>query len=463
MSGIFGVVGQKDSSEILFYGTDYHSHLGAEKAGLAVLNHYLKRSIHNISTSQFKSKFIEELPNLKGTMGIGVISDLEPQPIIISSFFGTFALVVNGFLENKNRLVKEIIEQGGSFSELSRGKINSVEVIGKLIAQKKNIVEGIEYMFGKIRGACSTLILKKEGIYAIRDFWGRTTLVVARKGDSLAVASESCAFPNLGFEPIKELLPGEIVLLTKTGLKEIKKGYQKRKVCAFLWIYTGDPASFYEGINVAIVRERCGANLAKKDKIKADLVTGVPDSGVIHALGYAKTSGIPYRCSLIKYTAGYGRSYIPSSQKIRNKIAQMKLIPVKELIKDKKIIICDDSIVRGTQLKNQVIQKLWRCGAKEIHVRIACPPLLFPCRYSFSTRTKKELAARRAIRKIFGKKKVPDIDYFIDEKSDYYQKMIEVIRKELGVTSLKYQSVGEMINAIGLPKNQLCLYCWLGK
>lgn len=463
MSGIFGIVSSTNCSEILFYGTDYHSHLGAEKAGLAVLNRYIKRSIHNISTAQFKSKFIDELPKLKGKMGIGVISDLEPQPIIISSFFGPFALVVNGFLENKNKLIKEIIEEGGSFSELREGKINFIEVIGKLIGKKKNIAEGIEYMFKKIKGACSALILNKEGVYAVRDLWGRTTLVIGKREKMLAVTTETCAFPNLGFTPIKELLPGEVVLLTNAGLKEVRRGSEKRKICAFLWIYTGDPASCYEGINVAEVRERCGANLAKNDNIKADLVTGIPDSGSIHALGYARASGIPYRCPLVKYTPGYGRSYIPTSQKIRNKIAQMKLIPIKELIKNKKIIICDDSIVRGTQLKNQAIKKLWRGGAKEIHVRVACPPLLFPCRYSLSTRSKNELAARKAIKKIFLKKKNLDIRYFLKEDTPYYKKMVEIIRKELGVTSLKYQTIEEMVKAIGLPKNQLCLYCWTGK
>jgi len=462
MSGIFGIVSGKDCIQTLFYGTDYHSHLGSQVAGLAVGNHLFKRSIHDISTAQFKSKFVDELPKLKGKMGIGVISDSTPQPIIVSSFFGTFALVANGFVGNKDKLAKELIAKGSSFTELSKGEINWVELIGRLISQQRDILTGIEYMFEKIKGACSFLILTKEGIYATRDQHGRSTLIVGQRGKDLAVTSETCAFLNLGFIPKKELRPGEVVLLSKNGLEIKRKGTEKRKICAFLWIYTGDPASSYEGINVAVVREKCGMNLAKTDRVKADLVSGVPDSGIIHALGYAKASKIPYRTPLIKYTAGYGRSYIPPSQKIRNQVAQMKLIPVKEIIEDKKIIICDDSIVRGTQLKNQGINKLWRCGAREIHARIACPPLLFPCPYTFSTRTKRELAARRAIKKIFGKKEI-EIAKFIDEDSIYYKKMVEAMRKELGVTSLKFQNVKQMIKAIGLPKKDLCLYCWLGK
>lgn len=462
MSGIFGVVAKKNCSQILFYGTDYHSHLGTQKAGLLVMNRRLRRLIRNITTSQFKSKFISKLSELKGSMGIGVISDFDPQPIIISSSFGTFSLVGNGLLQNKDQLTKEILKSGGSFSELGEGRINSIEVAGKIIAQENDLVSGIESLLGKVKGSFSFLVLNHEGIYAVRDQFGRTTLIVGRKGNDWAVASETCAFPNLGFEPVKELLPGEIVLLTKKGLEEKKTGSGKRKICAFLWIYTGYPASSYEGINVEVVRERCGANLAK-EKIEADLVTGVPDSGVAHALGYARASGIPYSQPLVKYTPGYGRSYTPPSQQIRDQVAKMKLIPIKEIICGKKIIICDDSIVRGTQLKNQAIQKLWRCGASEIHVRIACPPLMFPCRFCLSTRTKKELAARRAIRKIWGKKKNFRNDYFLDEKKEGYKKMVEKIRQDLGVSSLRYQSLREMVQAIGLPESQLCLYCWNGK
>jgi len=463
MSGLFGVISRKNCSETLFYGTDYHSHLGTQKAGLAMLNRRLYRSIHDISTSQFKSKFIDEIEKMKGKMGIGVISDLDPQPMIISSSFGTYALVISGFLENKEKLAKKIMTNGDSFSEFSGGRINAAEVVGKIIAEKEDIVSGIEYLFSLVKGSVSLLVLTKEGIYAARDDLGRTTLVVGKKGSDWAVTSEVSAFPNLGFEPVKELLPGEIVLLTTKGLKKKRTGGQKKQICAFLWIYTGYPATAYEGISVEATRERCGAYLAKGDKVKADLVTGVPDSGIAHAIGYAKTARIPYRRPLVKYTSGYDRSYTPPSQKIRDRVAQMKLIPIKEVIKDKRIVICDDSIVRGTQLKNQAISKLWKNGAKEIHVRVACPPLMFPCRYLLSTRTKKELAARRAIRNLISKKKKVDIEKYLDDESPQYRKMVEYIRQELGVTSLKYQNVKDMVKAIGLPQNQLCLYCWLGK
>lgn len=462
MSGLFGIVSSKDCRQSLFYGTDYHSHLGTKKAGIAVLNHKITRCIHDISTSQFKSKFIEELPKLKGKKGIGVISDFDPQPIIISCSFGKFAIVTSGLLRNKNELARKIMKRGGSFSEMSSGKINSTEVIGKLIAQKSNIFSGIEYVFRKIIGSVSLLVLTKEGIYAARDISGKTTLVIGKNEEVLAVTSETCAFHNLGFKPISELQPGEIALLAKEGIKNKKNNYKNNKVCAFLWIYTGYPASSYEGISVEKVRESCGANLARDDKIKADLVTGVPDSGIAHALGYSMSSGIPYRRPLVKYTDGYGRSYTPPSQEIRNKVAKLKLIPIKSVIEGKRIVVCDDSIVRGTQLKNHTIEKLWQNGAKEIHVRIACPPLMFPCPYLLSTRTKTELAARRVIKKIMGGKHF-DIETFIDHKSPLHKKMIKTIQEEIGVTSLKYQTIYDMVDAIGLPKEKLCLYCWNGK
>jgi len=462
MSGLFGIFSSKDCRQSLFYGTDYHSHLGTKKAGLAVFNRQITRCIHDISTSQFKSKFIEELPKLKGKRGIGVISDFDPQPIIISCSFGNFALATSGLLRNKNELAREIMSQGGSFSEMSSGMINSTEVIGKLIAKKNNITSGIEYVFSKISGSISLLVLAREGIYAARDSSGKTTLVIGQNEANLAVTSETCAFPNLGFEPVMELQPGETVLLSREGLKKEKNNHKVNKVCAFLWIYTGYPASSYEGINVEKVRENCGANLARDDKIKADLVTGVPDSGTAHALGYSMFSGIPYRRPLVKYTDGYGRSYTPPSQEIRNKVAKLKLIPIKSVIEGKRIVVCDDSIVRGTQLKNQAIEKLWRNGAKEIHVRVACPPLMFPCPYLLATRTKKELAARRVIKKISGERNF-NIKDFLDEKSPGYQKMVDTIQKELGVTSLKYQPIDDMVKAIGLPAEKLCLYCWNGK
>lgn len=464
MSGLFGVVSGRDCRETLFYGTDYHSHLGAQRAGLAVFNSRIKRSIHNIAASQFKSKFADDLSELEGNLGIGVISDLEPQPIVISASFGTFALVFNGLLANKLTLVKELMARGESFSELSGGQVNSVEVIGKLIASQSSIVEGVKYLFEKITGSASLLILVREGIYAVRDVWGRTPLVVAKKGNRLAVASENSAFANLGFWPVKELLPGEMVFLTKGQIREEISGKKREKICAFLWVYTGFPASSYDGRSVELVRERCGENLAKRDNVKADLVTGVPDSGIAHALGYARVSGLPYRRPLVKYTAGYGRSYTPPSQEARDQVAKMKLIPIQEVIKGKRIVVCDDSIVRGTQLKNEGIRKLWQAGAKEVHVRIACPPLMFPCRYCLSTRKGEELATRRVLAKWLGRKITDqEASRYVDEKSRGYQKMVSLIGQELGVTSLKYQTVDDLVSAIGLPKGRLCLECWLGK
>jgi len=466
VSGLFGVISKKSCINDLFYGTDYQSHLGTQRAGLAVMNGRIYRSIHNISTSQFKSRFIGEISQMKGTMGIGIISDAESQPIIICSSFGTFSIATAGRLTNKNKLAKEIIKEGGSLSELSDGKINTTEVAGKIIAQKTSLVEGINHLFNKIKGSLCILVLTKEGIYAARDRFGRTTLVIAKNSKgNIAVSSETCAFPNLGYQIIKELSSGEIVSISKKGeLKQEVKPTNTGKTCAFLWIYTGYPASSYDGINVETVREHCGENLAKRDDVKADFVTGIPDSGIAHALGYAKIAKIPYRRPLVKYTPGYGRSYTPPNQKIRDKVAQMKLIPIESVIRGKKIVVCDDSIVRGTQLKNQAISKLWFYGAKEIHVRIACPPLMFPCPYLLSTKSKTELAARRAIKSISnGRVKETDIEGFINQKSKQYLSMVEKIRKEVGVTSLKYQRVDDMVEAIGLPKEKLCLYCWSGK
>ncbi len=463
MSGLFGVVSTIDCPQTLFFGTDYQSHLGTEKAGLAVMNHRIHRSIHNISTSQFKSRFVDEIGNMKGTMGIGVISDNEPQPIIISSSFGTFALATSGLLTNKNQLARQIMKQGGSFSEMSGGEINPTEIIGKIIAQKQNVLDGIKHFYSLMKGSICLLVLTKKGIYTARDPFGRTTLLIGQNGSSLAVSSESCAFPNLGYQIKKELSPGQIILLTKNGLiRSQTPGSDRKHVCSFLWIYTGYPASSYEGLSVEQVRERCGINMAKNDKVKADFVTGIPDSGIAHAVGYSIGSGIPFRRALVKYTPGYGRSYTPPDQETRNRIAQLKLIPIPEIIKGKKIIICDDSIVRGTQLKNQAIKKLWDCGAKEIHVRIACPPLLFPCPYLLSTRKKGELAARRAIKNAFSQK-FPSMSPFLDPSGTQYKEMVEYIRQELGVTSLAYQTVPLMVDAIGLPKSQLCLHCWQGK
>jgi len=462
MTGVFGVVGKEDCVKTLFYGTDYHSHLGTEKGGLAVLGENLQRVIRDISHAQFKSKFVDDYKKMNGNSGIGVISDTNSQPIIINSKFGTFAIVTSGLIENIDEVASQLFKDGHSFTEVTETGINPTEVIGKLIILGDNVVDGIEKVFDRIKGSASILLLTEEGIYAARDRYGRTPLVIGEKNGNFAVASETCSFSNLGFKIKKFLGPGEIVLITDNGLKQKKEENRVNQICAFLWIYTGYPASVYEGINVEVVRERCGKFLAKNDDVKADFVSGVPDSGTGHAIGYAMEAGIPFRRCLVKYTPGYGRSYLPPSQDIRNTIATMKLIPVKEIAKGNRIVVCEDSIVRGTQLKNFTVQKLWDNGAKEVHIRPACPPLMYPCKFALSTRSIYELAARKAIKTIEGKD-MEDVQEYLDPSSDKYAQMVELIRKELNVTSLKYQTLDDMVKAIGLPKERLCTYCWDGK
>lgn len=464
MSGIFGVVSEKDCLDDLFYGTDYHSHLGTEYGGLAVLGEEgFYRQIHNIGQSQFKSKFHEDYRRMKGNKGIGVISACEEQPIYLNSKLGPFAIATNGFIENSRQLTKDLLEKGVSFAEVSRGEVNITELTAKLINQSEDLVTGIERMFDLINGSCSLLLLHEDGIYAARDKYGYSPLVIGKKPGAWAVTSETSAFHNLDFEIVKYLKAGEIVLITGEGLKQINTVKGITQICTFLWIYTGFPASNYEGINAEVTREKCGRLLAKRDKdIEVDMVAGVPDSGIAHALGYAMESGRPYRRPLIKYTPGYGRSYTPSSQKTRDLVAKMKLVPVKEIIEGERIVVCDDSIVRGTQLKNFTIKKLNDCGAREIHIRPACPPLLFPCKFNISTRSIDELIARKAIRGLEGHD-IDDISKYVDSATVEHQNMIAWIARSLGVTTLRYQTVEDMIEAVGLPKEKLCLYCWTGK
>ena len=463
MSGICGVVSKKDCVQTLFYCTDYHSHLGTEYGGLAVLGAKFTRQIHNIAQSQFKSKFYNDYHHMKGNKGIGVISASEEQPIYLNSKFGPFCIVTNGFVENSCELVKELLKNGISFTEVREQGVNQTELIAKLINQGNDLIDGIEKMFAKIEGSISLLLLNKDGVYAARDRLGYTPLIIGKSADAYAVTSESCAFINNDFRAVKYLEPGEITLITESGIEEKIKGKGVNQVCAFLWIYIGFPASDYEGINTEIVREKCGAFLAKNDKdIEVDVVAGVPDSGTAHAIGYAMESKKPYRRPLVKYTPGYGRSYTPPSQETRDLVAKMKLISIKEIINGNRIIVCDDSIVRGTQLKNFTVKKLWDCGAKEIHVRPACPPLMFPCRFNLSTRSINELAARKAIRDIEGHD-IDDVSEYTDHTSSKYKKMIDWIAKDIEATTLRYQTIDDMVSAIGLPKEKLCLYCWTGK
>lgn len=463
MSGIFGVVSQRNCLEDLFYGTDYHSHLGTQFAGLAVWEKEgLMRKIHDIRGSQFKTKFYEDYKKMSGNKGIGVISARDEQPICVNSKFGPFAIVTNGFIDNADELASQLYKEGKSLSEMTDSRVNLTELVAKLIINGGDLISGIEHMFSRIEGSCSLLILKEEGIYVARDRYGYTPLVVGQRDKDWAVTTETTAFNNLGFKIKKYLQPGEIILIDKEGLKSKRKGRGINQICAFLWIYTGFPASSYEGITVEVVRERCGRFLAKGDNIKADVVSGIPDSGTTHAIGYAMESKVPFRRCLVKYTPGFDRSYTPPSQETRDLIAKMKLIPIQEIVKGNRLVICDDSIVRGTQFKNYTIQKLLETGAKEIHLRIACPPLMFPCKFNYSTRSIHELAARRAIKAIEGRD-TSNVKEYLDEGSLKYKKMVQWITKDLGVATIKYQKLNDMVKAIGLPKEELCLYCWTGR
>lgn len=464
MSGIFGVVSHKDCVRDLFHGTDYHSHMGAERAGLAVLGDSFNQEIHRLGSEQFRGKFLHTLSELKGNLGIGVITGVrESQPLIVGSKMGNFAIVLLGRISNAEELGEKLKAKGHVFSEMSDGKVNSVEIAAKIIAQGKDYVSGIDELFEQIQGSASILIMTQEGlIYAARDKYGRTPLVIGTKRNSIAVASESCAFANLGYKITKFLQPGEIDVISKDKCYQVKAGNpDNMQVCSFLWIYTSFPASIIEEIQVELAREHCGRALASRDDVKIDYAAGVPDSGIGHGLGYAAEKGVPFRRPLVKYTPSYGRSYTPVSKEERDYIARMKIIPNESIIRGKKIALCEDSIVRGTQLKNETVGKLWKAGAKEVHVRTACPPLMFPCIFLSSTRSIEELAARQTIQKLEGRD-IEDVRDYLDSNSSKYQKMVESIEKVLRVTSLKYQLLDDMVKAIGLPKEKLCLYCWRG-
>jgi len=445
----------------LFYGTDYHCHLGTEFGGLAIQGDQLYRAIHRIAHGQFKNLFDAFYRSNSGNMGVGVVSDSDPQPIIVESKFGTCTLATAGLITNRNNLARELIDQGDTFSEIQDGHVNQTELVARMIAQGKDVVSGIEGVFDRIEGSTSLLLMTREGIYAACDRNGRLPLAIAQRDGTVAAASETCAFPNLSLTVCKHLGAGEVVFFDSSGPKGRAPGRGKGRTCAFLWIYAGYPASSYDGISVEAVRERCGQALARKDTVKADLASGVPDSGTGHAIGYAMASGLPYRRPLVKYSAGYGRSYTPPSQEVRDHIAKMKLIPIEDITRGNRLIVCEDSIVRGTQLRNLTIQKLWNAGAAEVHIRVACPPLMFPCRYNLSTRSIAELAARRAIRALEGTD-IDDVQGYIDPTTEKHRRMVEWVRADLKATSLIYLSLDEMVAAIGLPQPQLCTYCWTG-
>ncbi len=464
MGGFFGVVSKNDCIEDLFYGTDYHSHLGTKRGGLAVLRpDGFQRIIHSIENDQFRSKFDGELEKLHGQSGIGVISDYDDQPLLIRSHLGNYAIVTVGAIKNLEELAREAFERRRiHFSEMSGAEINPTELVATLINEEESFPAGIARVQESIRGSCSLLLLTRDGIYAARDKWGRTPVVIGRKEGSIAVTLETCAFPNLGFKVEKYLGPAEIVFLTADGFEERQAPQEKMQICGFLWVYYGYPASSYEGINVEAVRNRCGAFLARRYPIDIDFVAGIPDSGIGHGLGYAAEAGIPFKRPFVKYSPTWARSFMPQNQAVRDLIAKMKLIPIREIIEGKRLLFCEDSIVRGTQLKD-TIQRLYDVGAREVHMRPACPPLVYACPFLHFSQSRSEwdLAARRAIREL-GQENLSDFSPYTRPDSPEYQAMEERIRRRLNLTTLKYQRLEDLVQAIGLPKEKICTYCWDG-
>ena len=463
MSGFFGVISKEDCVADVYYGTDYHSHLGTKRAGMVFIEpgKGFRRSIHSLENAYFRSKFEDELTGFKGNSGLGVISDTDPQPILFNSHLGRFAIVTVSRIVNISDLEKQFLEGKKHFTENFEGNINPTEVVANLICEKENYVEGIENVFNNIKGSCSLLILTEDGIIAARDKLGRTPVVLGKKDNAIAVASESCAFPNTGFELDYFLGPGEIVQITASGFTRLREPGEKMQVCSFLWVYYGYPPSYYENINVDECRNKCGAALAKRDNVEIDFVCGVPDSGIGHAIGYQNEKRIPYKRAYSKYTPSWPRSFMPQNQNQRDLVAKMKLIPNKAVIEGKKMVFLDDSIVRGTQLKDNTID-LRRSGASEVHMRIACPPLLFACDFlNFSeSRSILELAGRKAIKQINGDDN--DLSAYADADSEKYAKMVEQIAKNLDLDSLIYQRLDDLVEAIGLPKEKLCTHCWDG-
>lgn len=463
MGGLFGVFSNSDCIEDLFYGTDYHSHLGTRRGGLTVKNFGgFQRYIKDITTTQFRSKFEDDIKKMHGNKGIGVISDYDDQPLIISSRLGVFAIATVGRINNLEKLAKEALKNGSHFSEMHGGEINPTEMVATIISQGSTYEEGIQKVLDMIDGSCTMLILTDEGIYAVRDKLGRTPLIIGEKLGSYAVAMETCAFPNIEYKITKYLGPGEVIFISEKGLEQRIAPGDRMQICAFLWVYYGYPASNYEGINVEVVRYKCGSYLAKKDDVEIDLVAGIPDSGTPHGLGYASEAKIPFSRPFVKYTPTWPRSFMPQDQSIRELVAKMKLIPIKELIDGKRLLFCEDSIVRGTQLRD-TIQRLYNSGAKEVHMRPACPPLIYSCKFlNFSrSRSELDLAGRWGIRELIGKD-IDDPAEYIDPESDNYKAMVDVIRKRLQLTTLKYQKLENLVKAIGLPKEKLCTYCWDG-
>ena len=464
MGGFFGTISKQKCVNDLFYGTDYNSHMGTKKGGLATFDPQLgfMRSIHNLQNAYFRSKFEDELDKFKGNSGIGVISDTDAQPLVINSHLGRFAIVTVAKVQNLYELENEMLSKNMHLAELSSGTTNQTELIALLIIQGKDFTDGIENVFRHIKGSCSMLLLTEDGIIAARDRLGRTPVVIGRKDGAYAVTSETCSFPNLDFEIERDLGPGEIVRLRPDGVEQLRRPEKRMQICSFLWVYYGFPTSSYEGKNVEEVRFRSGYKMGRQDTSEVDCICGIPDSGVGQALGYAEGKGVPYHRAITKYTPTWPRSFTPSSQERRNLVAKMKLIPNRAMLEGKRILFCDDSIVRGTQLKDNV-KILYDYGAREVHMRIGCPPLIYGCPFiGFSaSKTDLELISRRMINEFEGD---PDknLEKYSKTGSPEYCRLVEAIRAKFGLTSLKFNTLETLVEAIGLPKCQICTHCFDG-
>lgn len=466
MGGFFAVASKESCVLDLFYGTDYHSHLGTRRGGMTVYGkNGFSRAIHNIQNSPFRTKFERDVEELEGNLGIGCISDFEPQPLLVHSHLGSFSITTVGKINNSDELVDECFKSGHThFLEMSGGTINPTEITAALINQKATIVEGLRYAQERIDGSMTILILTAEGIYAARDKVGRTPVIIGKKDNAFCASFESFAYLNLGYEDYKELGPGEIIYMTPESIETVSPPGKEMKICSFLWVYYGYPTSSYEGVNVEQMRYECGRLLARRDDASPDIVAGIPDSGTAHAVGYSNETKIPFTRPFIKYTPTWPRSFMPTSQTMRNKIAHMKLIPVKSLIENKKLLLIDDSIVRGTQLR-ETTEFLYNSGAKEVHIRPACPPIMFGCKYlNFSRSTSElDLITRRIIQKREGENAENMLADYADPTSQNYKEMVEEIRKELNFTSLRYHRLDDMLDSIGISPCKLCTYCWNGK
>lgn len=465
MGGIFGAISDKSVTDDIFYGTDYNSHLGTRRAGMVTFDEEegFNRSIHSLERDYFRSKFQDELPKFVGNKGLGVISDTDPQPIIVSSHLGRYAVVTVAKVNNLRELADELLSQGMHLSELSANRINQTELIALLINMGKTFVEGIELVYSKIQGSCTMLILTEDSILAARDYLGRTPLVIGRKDDgSYAVSSETSAFPNLGYTRVRDIAPGEIVRLRHDSLEVLRPGAPREQICSFLWVYYGFPASDYEGVNAEDVREAAGRAMGAEDTTEADLVCGIPDSGVGHALGYAEGKGIPYRRAVLKYTPTWPRSFTPGKQSRRDLVAKMKLIPNAAILNGRRAVFCDDSIVRGTQLRDNV-RTFYDCGAREVHARISCPPLVYGCPFIGFTASKSdlELLSRRIILDFEGDD-TAHLDEYATAGTERYERMVREMARRLGLTTLQFSRLQTLVDAIGLPKQRLCTHCFDG-